>query len=79
MECGGENPTRLRIFIPDSSTHPPGMTLTRTAWTRLNRLRTGVGRFVKTDTIWQPTPQRQLVVMIIAVACRDLVMPGATA
>jgi len=40
-----DNPTRLRIFIPDTGTHPPGMTLPRNAWVRLNRLRTGVGRF----------------------------------
>jgi len=40
-----DSPTRLRIFIPDTGTHPPGMTLPRRAWVRLNRLRTGVGRF----------------------------------
>jgi len=40
-----DNPTRLRIFIPDTGTHPFGMTLSRGAWVRLNRLRTGVGLF----------------------------------
>jgi len=46
MECGvADNPTRLRIFIPDSGTHPLGMTLRSRAWVRLNCLRTGVGRF----------------------------------
>jgi len=46
MECGvGGQPTALRIFIPDTGTHPPGMTLARNAWVRLNRFRTGVGHF----------------------------------
>jgi len=40
-----DNITRPRAFIPGIGTHPPGMTLPRTAWVRLNRLRTGIGRF----------------------------------
>ena len=33
------NTARLRTFIPDTGTHPPGMALPRTAWVQLNRLR----------------------------------------
>ena len=40
-----DNPTRLRMLIPDTGTHPPGMILPRRAWVRLNRHRTCVGRF----------------------------------
>ena len=40
-----DNTTRLCTFIPDTGTHPSGMALPRTGWVRLNRLRTGVGRF----------------------------------
>jgi len=34
-----DNPTTLRIFIPDTGTHDPGMTFPRRAWVRLNCLR----------------------------------------
>jgi len=46
MECEWtDNPTRHRIFIPDTGAHLPEMTFPRIAWVRLNRLRTGVGTF----------------------------------
>jgi len=40
-----DSPTRLCIFTPNTNTHPLGLTLLRSAWVRLNRLRTGVGHF----------------------------------
>jgi len=40
-----DNPTRLRILIPDIGTDHPAVTLPRRACVRLNRLRTSVGRF----------------------------------
>ena len=52
-----DNTTRLRTFIPDTGTHPfPGMTLPRKAWVRLNRLRTGVGRFRSCLYKWGMAP-----------------------
>jgi len=52
-----DNTTRLRTFIPDTGTHPPGMALPRTAWVhRLNRLRTGVGTFPSCLHKWGIAP-----------------------
>jgi len=43
MESGRSDP-QDSIFIPDTG-QPPGMTLPRRAWVRLNRLCSSVGRF----------------------------------
>ena len=40
-----ENASRLRDFVPQTGARPVGMGLSRAAWVKLNRLRTGVGRF----------------------------------
>jgi len=52
----GEHYETPYIFIPDNGIHPPGMNLPRTAWVRLNRLCTCVGRFRSCLRKWGMAP-----------------------
>ena len=42
----------LGVYIPRASARPIGMSLARTAWIKLNRLRTSVGRFGSSMHKW---------------------------
>ena len=42
----------LHAFIPKASSRPLGMGLPRAAWVKLNRLRSGVGRFCSSMYKW---------------------------
>ena len=45
-----ENFSRLRVFVSWNGARPVGMGLSRAAWVKLNRLRTGVGDFIRPYT-----------------------------
>ena len=47
---------RVRVFISRISSRPLGMSLPRTSWIRLNRLRTDVGRFHSSMYKWGLAP-----------------------
>ena len=51
-----ESTSRVRTFIPKVSFRPLRMSLPRTSWVRLNRLRTGVGRFHSSMYKWGLAP-----------------------
>ena len=51
-----ENASRLRTFVPQTGARPVGMGLPRAAWVKLNRLRTGVGRFHSSMHKWVLAP-----------------------
>ena len=47
-----EGASKLRVFVPGTGDRPVGMGLPRAAWVKLNRLRTGVGRFHSSMHKW---------------------------
>ena len=51
-----KNASRLHAFVPETSARPVEMDLPRAAWVKLNRLRTGVGRFHSSMHKWGLAP-----------------------
>ena len=51
-----EGASRLRAFVPRTGARPVGMGLPRAAWVKINRLRTGVGRFHSSMHKWGLAP-----------------------
>ena len=50
------NASSLHAFIPKASTRPLDMSLLRAAWVKVNRLRSGVGRFCSSMYKWGLAP-----------------------
>jgi len=51
-----KNTSRPHTFISSPGPSPPGMTLPRPSWVKLNRLRTGAGLFRSTMQKWGLVP-----------------------
>ena len=51
-----KNASRFHVFVPRTDVRPVGMSVSRAAWVKLNRLRTGVGRFHSSMHKWGLAP-----------------------
>ena len=51
-----KNASRVCAFVPETGARPVKMCLPRVAWVKLNRLRTGVGRFYSSMHKWGLVP-----------------------